>query len=73
MGNRVVLTVILVWSAAFCCGLSAEEPWPAPVKRFVEPATGEHPWLFFRQADLQELRRRATEIAEADQFACSRI
>jgi hypothetical protein len=73
MGNRVVFTVVLLWSAAFCGCLSAEEPRPAPVKRFVVPATGEHPWLFFEQADLQELRRRATEIAEADQFACSRI
>ncbi len=34
-------------------------PWPAPVAGFKSPAAGEHPRLFFRQADLPELRRRA--------------
>jgi hypothetical protein len=34
------------------------------MKGFVEPAPGEHPRLFFRKADVPELRRRATETEE---------
>ncbi|MBA4065755.1 MAG: hypothetical protein C0501_18955 [Isosphaera sp.] len=34
-------------------------PWPAPVKGFVAPKPGEHPRLFFRKADVPEMRKRA--------------
>ena len=34
-------------------------PWFAEVKDFKAPAAGEHPRLFFRKADLPELKRRA--------------
>ncbi|MBM4017810.1 MAG: hypothetical protein FJ288_05690 [Planctomycetes bacterium] len=34
-------------------------PWFAAVKDFRAPAPGEHPRLFFRKADLAELKRRA--------------
>jgi hypothetical protein len=34
-------------------------PWFAAVKDFKAPAPGEHPRLFFRKADLPELKRRA--------------
>jgi hypothetical protein len=36
-----------------------EGPWPAEVEGFVAPAAGEHPRLFFRKADVPELRARA--------------
>lgn len=45
-------------------GRAAEQPWPAPVPRFVEPQAGEHPRLFLRQADVPELRRRAADTTE---------
>ncbi len=34
-------------------------PWPAPVAGFVAPTADEHPRLFFRKADLPNLRARA--------------
>lgn len=64
MVNRIVFAVALLCFASFGFILSADEPWPAPVTGFVEPVAGEHPRLFFRKADLPELRRRATETAE---------
>ena len=64
MGKRIVFAVVLLSSAAFGCCLGADESWPAPVKGFVEPLPGEHPRLFFRKADLSELRRRAAQTAE---------
>lgn len=36
-----------------------DRPWFAEVKNFQPPQPGEHPRLFFRKADLPELRRRA--------------
>ncbi len=36
-----------------------EQPWPAAVSGFVEPAAGEHPRLFMRKSDLPELKKRA--------------
>ena len=36
-----------------------ELPWPAPVPGHEAPAPGEHPRLFFRQADLPALRAKA--------------
>ncbi|HYG77618.1 MAG TPA: hypothetical protein VEK08_21615 [Planctomycetota bacterium] len=35
------------------------ESWPAPVPGFTPPAPGEHPRLFFRKADLPELKKRS--------------
>lgn len=40
-------------------GPKDERPWFVPVPGFQEPAPGEHPRLFFRKADVPELRRRA--------------
>lgn len=34
-------------------------PWPAPVPDWKAPAAGEHPRLFFRRADLPEIKKRA--------------
>ena len=34
-------------------------PWPSGVPNFQAPASGEHPRLFFRKADLAEIRKRA--------------
>jgi len=34
-------------------------PWFVPTKNFAAPKAGEHPRLFFRKADVPELRRRA--------------
>jgi hypothetical protein len=36
-----------------------DRPWFAQVAGFAPPAPGEHPRLFFRKADVPELRRRA--------------
>src|SRR5689334_2313150 len=45
---------------SIAAGADAEStPWPAPVPRFVAPAAGEHPRLFFRKSELPEIRRRA--------------
>ena len=35
------------------------QPWPAPVPGFTAPEPGEHPRLFFRKADLPEIKGRA--------------
>lgn len=42
-------------SAAF----DAKTSWPAEVPGFVAPKSNEHPRLFFRKADLQQIRQRA--------------
>ena len=55
-----VMALCLVAPRSWC----AEMPWPAPVSGFVEPQAGEHPRLFFREADVPEVRRRATQTAE---------
>jgi hypothetical protein len=39
--------------------LIAAVAWPAPVDNFVPPKPGEHPRLFFRQADVPALRKKA--------------
>jgi len=73
MRKRFPLLQVLSFTVAFWLqpagrndSLAAEtdKPWPAPVPGFVEPQAGEHPRLFFRKADLPEIRRRATETAE---------
>ena len=55
---------IVLLSVLSCTSTQAEQPWPAPVRDFLEPKAGEHPRLFFRKADLPELRRRATKTPE---------
>lgn len=44
-------------------GVAADRPWPAPVPGWVAPKAGEHPRLFFRKADLAEIRKRAATPA----------
>ena len=36
-----------------------DSPWPSPVPAFKPPSSGEHPRLFFRKADLAEIKKRA--------------
>ncbi|GDY13678.1 hypothetical protein LBMAG53_25560 [Planctomycetota bacterium] len=38
---------------------AGESSWPSPVPGFTPPKAGEHPRLFFRTADLPQLRERA--------------
>src|SRR4051794_4063343 len=47
------MTSIGVWAA------ETRSPWPMPVKGFSPPEAGEHPRLFFRKADVAEIRRRS--------------
>ena len=66
-GRAAVLAACMV--AAFCVTASRQSafaaeagyggPWPAEVKGFTAPKSGEHPRLFFRRADLPKLRARA--------------
>ncbi|MBM4039694.1 MAG: hypothetical protein FJ290_14390 [Planctomycetes bacterium] len=58
------LRAVLLLAVLSAPAIAGEGPWPAPVAGFAEPKPGEHPRLFFRRADLPELRRRATEAAE---------
>lgn len=37
-------------------------PWPSSVTGFQAPQAGEHPRLFFRKADLAEIRKRAATL-----------
>jgi len=55
----VKIMFIAVVSLTAWCGAFAAEPWPAPVKDFKPSASGEHPRLFFRKADLPALKARA--------------
>ncbi|MBL8795629.1 MAG: hypothetical protein JNM56_17115 [Planctomycetia bacterium] len=60
LGRAASLSLVLL-----CLGISdAADPkpggsWPAPVKDWVPVQPGEHPRLFFRKADLPELKKRA--------------
>lgn len=47
--------------AGACEGMTTRDdrPWFAQVKGFAAPKPGEHPRVFFRQADVPELRQRA--------------
>jgi len=51
--------VVLAWIGAACAGEPAAAAWPTPVPGWVPVQPGEHPRLFFRKADLPELKRRA--------------
>lgn len=63
--NTILLLLLAVaFSSTAPLQLQGDEPWPAPVPNFTEPAPGEHPRLLFRQSDLPEIRRRATETEE---------
>lgn len=42
-----------------CADPAAESPWPAAVPNFIAPTPGEHPRLFFRKADLPQIKARA--------------
>lgn len=53
------MLVPALWAASAAAEDKADGPWPAPVPGWTAPAPGEHPRLFFRKADLPELRRRA--------------
>jgi hypothetical protein len=52
--RRLVLVALLALA-----GRVQAQDLPAPVPKHVPPQVGEHPRLFFRQADLPELRKRA--------------
>ncbi len=52
----VLLTAGLI-SGAVCA--DEVQPWPAPVPGWKAPEAGEHPRLFFRKADLPEIKKRA--------------
>lgn len=49
---RSLLALVLI-------GAPEEGPWPAPVKGWAPPQSGEHPRLFFRKPDLPKLKERA--------------
>jgi hypothetical protein len=55
----IAATTIGMMATAEARAQGQETPWPAAVPGFKEPASGEHPRLFFRQADLPAIRQRA--------------
>ena len=56
-GTPTVLAAALL-AAGLQTHAAGETPWPAPVKDWKAPEAGEHPRLFFRKADLPEIRKR---------------
>lgn len=52
---------LLLTAGVICAAVCAEaaQPWPAPVPGWKAPVAGEHPRLFFRKADLPEIKKRA--------------
>ena len=60
--RRMYACAVLLWSVSSASVSLAREragPWPAPVPGWVPVKPGEHPRLFFRNADLPALRKRA--------------
>lgn len=50
--------VVALMDGGTVCG-AAETLWPAPVQGYKAPEPGEHPRLFFRKAQLADIRKRA--------------
>jgi hypothetical protein len=62
MGHPITRLFVMTTVMATSLGWSGEGPakeWPRPVSGFAAPQAGEHPRLFFRKADLPEIKRRA--------------
>ncbi len=53
------VTLLLFFNIVPVRSAPPETPWPAPVKDFQAPKSGEHPRLFFRKSDVAELKKRA--------------
>jgi len=60
MNFKMMLTGLLT-TCVLCSVVWAEDvqPWPAAVPGWKAPEAGEHPRLFFRKADLPEIKKRA--------------
>jgi len=54
----IALAIAAAWMA-LPAALGQESPWPSNVPNFKAPASGEHPRLLFRKADIAALRERA--------------
>ena len=54
-----VTAIILLCVPGMNGGAPPDSPWPAPVKDYKPPQSGEHPRLFFRKSDLAEIKKRA--------------